>query len=124
LPPIDTAVIGWRHSVRLPRDHYVRLDSCDYSVHPAAVGHRVEVTADLDTVSITRAGGPVGTHARCWARQQTITDPNHVRAAQALRQAVADRPRSGVDAEVACRDLADYDRLFGLTGDEPMRQVA
>jgi hypothetical protein len=24
LPPIEAASIGWRHSVRLPRDHYVR----------------------------------------------------------------------------------------------------
>jgi hypothetical protein len=37
LPPVDP-VTGWRMSVRLPRDHYVRLDSNDYSVHPSAVG--------------------------------------------------------------------------------------
>ena len=30
--------VGWRKSMRLPRDHYVRLDSNDYSVHP--VGDR------------------------------------------------------------------------------------
>jgi hypothetical protein len=65
LPPIEAAMIGWRHSVRLPRDHYVRLDSCDYSVHPSAVGHRVEVTADLHTVSIRRDGSIVGAHERC-----------------------------------------------------------
>ncbi len=49
LPPIEEAVIGWRNSLVLPRDHYVRLDSCDYSVHPSAVGQRVEVSADLLT---------------------------------------------------------------------------
>jgi hypothetical protein len=37
LPPV-LPVTGWRQSLRLPRGHYVRLDSCDYSVHPTAVG--------------------------------------------------------------------------------------
>ncbi len=47
LPPI--APPGWwEASLRLPRDHYVRLDTCDYSVHPLAVGRRIEVAADLD----------------------------------------------------------------------------
>jgi transposase len=120
LPPIDAAAIGWRHAVRLPRDHYVRLDSCDYSVHPSAVGHRVEVAADLHTVRITRAGTPVGTHQRCWARQQTITDEAHRQAAQAMRQQFQDRPRGqqAISVEVAGRDLADYDRILGMTGDD------
>jgi transposase len=34
LPPV-APVTGWHSSLRLPRDHYVRLDSNDYSVHPA-----------------------------------------------------------------------------------------
>jgi transposase len=119
LPPIETPTIGWRHTVRLPRDHYVRLDTCDYSVHPSAVGHRVEVAADLSTVRITRAGAPVGAHQRCWARQQTITDQVHRRAAEAMRQAFQDRPRgTAAGAEVAGRDLADYDRILGVAGDE------
>lgn len=78
LPPIEVTSIGWRHSVRLPRDHYVRLDSCDYSVHPSAVGHRVEVVADLRTVQIPRRCGggrtpallgPAADHHRPGARQ-------------------------------------------------------
>jgi transposase len=118
LPPIEPATIGWRHTLRLGRDHYVRLDSCDYSVHPSAVGHRVEVNADLHAVTIRRDGALVGAHERCWARQQTITDPEHARAAAALRQAFADRPRGRPAAltEVTRRDLADYDRILG-TGD-------
>ena len=31
LPPVPP-VVGWRGSLRLPRDHYVRLDGNDYSV--------------------------------------------------------------------------------------------
>nr|WP_277351243.1 IS21 family transposase [Micromonospora sp. HNM0581] len=113
LPPVDAAVLGWRHTLRLGRDHYVRLDSCDYSVHPSAVGHRVEVTADLHTVRIARSGVLVGEHERCWARQQTLTDPAHRTAAEAMRQAYQDRPRGRVDEQVACRDLTDYDRILG-----------
>jgi transposase len=122
LPPIDTAAIGWRTSVVLPRDYYVRLDTCDYSVHPCAIGQRVEVIADLDTVRIHRGGALVGEHARCWARQQTITDPGHRRAADVMRQAYQSRDASGrgdAVTEVQERDLASYDRFFGLGDDQP-----
>jgi transposase len=49
LPPV-APVTGWRASTRLARDHYVRLDGNDYSVHPAVIGRRVEVVADLERV--------------------------------------------------------------------------
>jgi hypothetical protein len=125
LPPIDEAILGWRHSIRLPRDHYVRLDTCDYSVHPCAVGHLVEVVADLATVTIRRGGVVVGQHARCWARHQTITDPEHARAAAIMRQDYQDRRSLRGDlTEVACRDLRDYDRMFGVDAHEPQVGVA
>jgi hypothetical protein len=47
LPPI-APVVGWRSTTRLPRDHYVRLDSNDYSVHPSVIGRRVEIVAGLE----------------------------------------------------------------------------
>jgi hypothetical protein len=120
LPPIDTATIGWRNSVMLSRDYYVRLDSCDYSVHPSAIGQRVEVIADLDSVRIRRGAVLVGEHVRCWARQQTITDPEHRKAADVMRQAFQHRDASGrgpTAAEVQERDLSAYDRAFGLDDD-------
>jgi transposase len=120
LPPIDTATIGWRTSLVLPRDHYVRLDSCDYSVHPCAVGQRVEVSADLHTVRIHRGEVLVGEHARCWARQQTITDLEHRKAADAMRRAFQDRAAGGrgpAATDVQQRDLSDYDQAFGLDDD-------
>lgn len=80
LPPI--APPGWwKASLRLPRDHYVRLETCDYSVHPLAIGRRVEVAADLEQVLVTCDGVEVARHARSWARHQTITDPDHAAAA-------------------------------------------
>jgi hypothetical protein len=45
-------VVGWRQSTRQPRDHYQRLDSNDYSVHPTVIGRRVEVSADLERVRV------------------------------------------------------------------------
>jgi transposase len=121
LPPIEAATIGWRTSVVLPRDYYVRLDSCDYSVHPSAIGQRIEVSAGLDAVRIHHGDVLVGQHARCWARQQTITDPQHRKAADVMRQAFADRTARGrgpASNDVQERDLSAYDQAFGLGDDD------
>ena len=67
LPPV-APVTGWRASLRLPRDHYVRLDSNDYSVHPVVIGRRVEVAADLERVRVWCEGQLVADHGRSWAR--------------------------------------------------------
>jgi transposase len=117
LPPVAPTT-GWRASTRLPRDHYVRLDSNDYSVDPAVVGRTVEVVADLATVAVTCAGKVVASHDRCWARHQTITDPLHRAAALAMSSARHDHSlRAGQheqDGQVEQRDLAAYDAAFGL----------
>ena len=113
LPPVAPQV-GWSTQVRLPRDHYVRLDSNDYSVDPAAVGRKVTVRADLDTVTVRLGDRLVAAHDRCWARQQTITDPAHRAAALAMSFAAAHRPAAPHVDEVEERDLADYDQVFGL----------
>jgi transposase len=115
LPPV-APVTGWRSSLRLPRDHFVRLDGNDYSVHPAVIGRRVEVRADLDRVQAVGDGRLVADHRRCWARHQTISDPGHLAAAAQLRHdraeiRAANRPDQG---EVQLRCLADYDAAFGL----------
>jgi transposase len=116
LPPVAPTT-GWRSSLRLPRDHYVRLDANDYSVHPSVVGRRVELTADLERVRAWCEGRLVADHQRCWARHQTISDPDHVAAARALR---AERRNTGHDepTEVELRCLADYDTAFGLDDGE------
>jgi hypothetical protein len=66
LPPVAPA-IGWRSSLRLAGNHYVRLDSNDYSVHPAVIGRRIEVVADLDRVKVFSGGKTVADHERLWA---------------------------------------------------------
>jgi transposase len=112
LPPVAPRT-GWAAAVRLPRDHYVRLDSNDYSVHPTAVGRLVEIRADLTTVTVTLGRQVVATHARCWARHQTLTDSEHLAAAAAMRARQHHRPPAGDQVEQ--RSLADYDTAFGLT---------
>ena len=52
--------LGWHNRIRLPRDHYVRIDTCDYSVDPAVIGRMVDVRADLDQVTVTCEGRLVG----------------------------------------------------------------
>jgi transposase len=117
LPPV-APVTGWQAATRLPRDHYVRLDANDYSVHPSAVGRRVQVTAGLEEVAVTCAGAQVARHPRCWAAHQTITDPGHAAAAAQLRRARRLAASPAVTTAVEQRSLADYDRMFGLAGEE------
>jgi transposase len=115
LPPVPPA-LGWANSLRLPRDHYVRLDSNDYSVHPAVIGRRIEVRADLSRVRVFAEGKVVADHERAWAKHQTVSDPVHVQAAKALRREgiVLIRPR--LEPVVQVRDLSDYDTALGVDG--------
>ncbi len=116
LPPVAPAV-GWRSSTRLARDHYVRLDSNDYSVHPGVIGRRIEVIADLDRVRDPAEGRLVADHERVWAWHQTLTDPEHLEAARVLQRTRARvlRPvRQAREAEVELRALADYDTALGI----------
>jgi hypothetical protein len=105
--------LGWCHQVRLGRDYYIRLDASDYSVDPAVIGRLVDITADLDRVQVRAGGHVVADHARAWARGSTITDPAHVETARQLRQEFR-QPRRPGPASDLIRDLADYDRAFGL----------
>jgi transposase len=115
LPPVAPAT-GWRTSLRLPRDHYVRLDSNDYSVHPGVIGRRIEVIADLARVRAVCDGRLVADHDRVWGWHQTISDPEHVAAANALRAERVGVLRPVAEPDVQIRCLNDYDILLGLDG--------
>lgn len=98
-----------RFSTRLARDHYVRVDTNDYSVNPRFVGRRVAVRVDLDTVVVTCEGTEVARHRRCLARHQSLMAPEHSRILRTMRA-----ERAAVDALAAAveeRDLAVYDRI-------------
>ena len=78
---------SWRHTIRLPRDHYVRVDTNDYSVNPRYVGRRVNV-------------------------QVTLLTPEHARALRQMRAEQKDISAfdpAGEDDEE--RDLSVYDQL-------------
>lgn len=131
LPPVAPS-IGTRMRIRLGREYYVRVATCDYSVDPHAIGRLVDVLVTLERVRVTCAGALVADHARCWARRQVITDAEHVAAAAVLRGAYqqstcAAQAKTHRDAHpvpvpvavavavpvaVAVRALADYDELF------------
>jgi hypothetical protein len=112
LPPVP-AGLGWRNRIRLGKDYYVRLDASDYSVDPAVIGRIVDVSADLERVQARAGGRVVADHARVWARGSIVTDPGHVRTARRLREEFR-QPRVPSAGGDLVRDLADYDRAFGL----------
>jgi hypothetical protein len=94
--------------------HCISVDSVD----PDVIGRFVDVLADLARVEVRHAGRLVAVHDRVWARGMTITDPAHVAIAQVLREQYQ-LPRSAGDPDEElgrdlARDLADYDRAFGL----------
>jgi transposase len=115
LPPVAPAT-GWRSSTRLARDHYVRLDGNDYSVHPSVIGRRIEVRADLNVVQALCEGRMVADHERIWARHQTISDPAHVAAGRALRRERIAVLHSVAELDVEHRALSDYDTALGIDG--------
>ena len=112
LPPV-APVTETVTSVRLGRDYYLRVAGNDYSVDPKAIGQLVEVTTTLTQVTVTRSGHLLAAHDRCWAARQTLTDPAHVQAAAVLRRQfqAGTAPAAG---DQLVRDLADYDRAFGV----------
>jgi hypothetical protein len=114
LPPIPLH-LGWRNKIRLGRDYYVRLDTNDYSVDPTMIGRMVDVAADLDRVRVRCEGRIVAEHVRVWARGATVTDPVHVETAAWLRKQYQQPRAVAAAGDDLARDLADYDRAFGLS---------
>ncbi|MFF7216960.1 IS21 family transposase [Streptomyces sp. NPDC008238] len=124
LPPVAPPN-WWPRTIRLGRDHYIRVDTCDYSVHPRAIGHRITVRTDTDSIVVTCGNDVVARHGRCWARHQTITDPEHAVAARHLRDQARPPVRTTTalstalakddwGIEVEQRALGSYDRIFTL----------
>jgi len=101
---------SWRFSTRLPRDHYVRVDTNDYSVNPRFVGRRVDVTVSLDQVVVTCETTEVARHKRCLAKHQTLLTPDHARILRQIRSEAAEV--AAVEVAVEERDLTVYDQLY------------
>ncbi len=103
---------SWRFSTRLPRDHYVRVATNDYSVNPRFIGRRVDVRVTLDEVIVTCDGTEVARHRRCLAKHQSLLAPEHARVLRAMRAEA--RAAEDFTAEVEVRDLSVYDRIAGV----------
>lgn len=101
---LDTAR---RWVTRIAPDPHLRFDTNDYSLDPALVGRRVEVSVDQREVrAVALDTGEVACrHARVFARHRTITALEHARALKAGRRAPA-------ETEVEVRPLAAYDALI------------
>ena len=117
LSPVAPDVL-FRNTVRLPRDYYVRVHSNDYSVTPGLIGRLVDVTADLEQIHVSHNGVTVTSHDRAWARQLTVTNPDHVAQAAVLRAQFQtlhrnQRPQARV-AFVETVDLSHYDDVFAV----------
>lgn len=110
LPPVAPEV-AMRFSTRVPRDHYIRVETNDYSVNPRFVGRRVEVSVSLETVRMTCEGTMVAEHPRCLARHQVILHPDHARSLRLMRTEAC--VTHATVAEVEQRDLSVYDRAVG-----------
>lgn len=102
---------AFRKILRLPRDHWVRVGSCDYSVHPCAVGRLVEVRCDLEWVVVRMGTQEVARHRRSWAPHRTLTAPEHD-AARKVMAAFHAAVLEVAAEEVEERDLASYDRAL------------
>ena len=109
--------VGFTTRIRLPRDYYVRVFGNDYSVDPPAIGRMVDVHADLTRVTVLLNGQVIAVHDRTMGSAATITDPEHVSAAKALRVRFQ-TPAPEESAESLERDLADYDTAFGVSFDQ------
>jgi hypothetical protein len=74
---------GWHLALEVGSHPFLRFDSNDYSLHPAATGRRVELIADLHHIKVLCDGNLAAEHDRSWARAQTIQDPAHATAVRA-----------------------------------------
>ena len=115
-PPVAPEV-SRRYGTRLPRDHYVRVDTCDYSVNPRFVGRRVDVTVTLDQVTVTCDGVEVARHRRVLAKHQTVLAAEHARVLRQMRAEAAEV--APVEVNVAERDLEVYDQILGVASPTP-----
>jgi len=88
--------------------------NCRSTSSPSAIGRMVDVVADLERVVVRLEGRVIAEHQRSWGKALTITDPGHVVVAVRLREAFQQPRAVPAEAGVVLRNLADYDRAFGV----------
>jgi hypothetical protein len=103
---------AWRFTTRLPRDHYIRVNTNDYSVNPRFVGRRVDVVVTLHEVVVMCDGVEIARHRRCLAKHQTLLAADHARILRQMRAEAAAVEPAAVDMRVEERDLNVYDQIL------------
>ncbi len=105
--PAEMPDCARRWTTRVPPDPHLRLDTNDYSLDPALVGRRVEVSVEQHSVTAAclDTGEVARRHTRVFARHRTITALEHARVLKAGRDVPAQAP-------VEVRPLARYDALI------------
>ncbi len=105
--PAEMPDCARRWTTRVPPDPHLRLDTNDYSLDPALVGRRVEVSVEQHSVTAAclDTGEVACRHTRVFARHRTITALEHARVLKAGRAVPAEAP-------VEVRPLARYDALI------------
>ena len=111
----DPAAAAARSRIRLGRDYFVRIAGSDYSVDPVMIGRMVDVTANLDEVTVTADGRLVAHHAGSWACGDDRHRPDACRGGGSAARRSSSSPTVAEDP--LRRDLADYDRAFGVSID-------
>lgn len=76
LPP-EPPRTGWRFWTRVGRPPLILFDSNAYSVHPALIGRKVEVVADLSRVRVLCDGRVAADHERAWTYRKVFNDQAH-----------------------------------------------
>ena len=101
-----------RFSTRSPRDHYVRVETNDYSVNPRFIGRRIEVRVDL-RLGGGHLRGDRGGPAPALPGQAPVPvgpRPRHDPAQDARGAG----PAPGHRGLRRRADLADYDKALGV----------
>jgi transposase len=107
--PATPPDVDRRWVLRVPPDPHLRFDTCDYSLDPALVGRRVEVTiTDREVCAVALDTGELACrHQRSFAKHRTITALEHARTLKVQRE-----QRRAAEPVVEVRSLARYDQLI------------
>jgi len=73
-------------TLKVYNDFAVRFDGNTYTTPPWAIGKRVTVKADRQTVTIFYQHKKLATHERCWQRAQRIETPSHKEQVRKLQR--------------------------------------
>jgi hypothetical protein len=98
--------------VRSDKTIYIRFDTNDYSIPPAAVGKQLLVTASASCVRILDGDCEIARHRRSYDRRQMVLDPAHQDELLRLKQKAAGSVSGGRLARAVPQSEAFLDAAF------------